>query len=117
MHFRDAEEPSIQLEWFRKVQNLVQDGFDTDQVAHGVLDARLRVEVEDAFTRDFLQLGADRGERLTHFRGQEHAEFADRGLPLLFPDNGFRGAWGRYVSGGAGRSSAGAWLIGRRAGA
>src|SRR2546421_7592447 len=29
-YFRDTEEPSSQLEWFRKVQNLVQDGFDTD---------------------------------------------------------------------------------------
>ena len=58
-HFGDAEEASSQLEWFRKVQNLVEDGFDTDQIAHRVLDARLRVEIEDAFTRDFLQLGAD----------------------------------------------------------
>lgn len=91
-HFGDAEEPPSQLEWFGKVQNLVQDGFDTDQIAHRVFDARLRVEIEDAFTCDFFQLGADRGKRLTHFSGQEHAEFADGGLPFLLSDDGLRGA-------------------------
>src|SRR5678815_1794744 len=55
-HFGNAKEPTSQLERFGKVQNLVQDGFDADHIAHRVLDARLRVEVEDAFTRDFFQL-------------------------------------------------------------
>src|SRR5262245_196255 len=92
-HFGDAEEPSSQFEWFGKVKNLVQDGFDPNQIAHGVLDPRLRVEIQDTFTRDFFQLGADGGEWLTHFSGQKHAEFSDRGLPLLFSDNGLRRAW------------------------
>lgn len=103
--FGDAEEPSSQFERFGKVQNLVQDGFDPNQIAHGVFDPRLRVEIQDAFTRDFFQLGADGGERLTHFSGQKHAELPDRGLPLLFSDNGLRRAWGDSDSGGAGWSS------------
>src|SRR6185295_12480001 len=57
--FGNAEESTIQLERFRKIQNLVQDGFDPDQIAHRILDTRLRVEVENAFTSDLLQLRAD----------------------------------------------------------
>ena len=91
-HFGDAEEPSSELKRFREVQNFIQDGFDTDQIAHRILDTRLWVEVEDPFTRDFFQLGADRSERLTNLCGQEHAELADGGLPLLFSDYGLRGA-------------------------
>ena len=53
-HFGDTKESSSQFERFGKVQNLVQDGFDTNQIAHGVLDARLRVEIENPFTRDFF---------------------------------------------------------------
>src|SRR4029077_10858610 len=100
-YFGNPDEPTIQLERFRKIQNLVQDGFDPDQIAHRILDARLWVEVEDAFTSDFFQLGADRSERLTHFCRQEHADLADRGLPLLFSNDGLRGTWGHRCPGGA----------------
>ena len=52
--FRDADQPSIQLEWFGKIQNLIEDRFDTDQIAHGIFHARLRIEIEDAFSRHFF---------------------------------------------------------------
>ena len=91
-YFGNSEEPPSQLEWFGKVQNLVQDGFDTDQIPHGIFDACLGVEIQDPFTRDFFQLGADRGKRLTHFSREEHAEFADCGLPFLLSNDGLRRA-------------------------
>src|SRR5688572_10607459 len=100
-HFGNAEEATSQFERFCKIQNLVQDCFDSDQIAHGILDACLRVEVEDAFTSDFLQLGANRGERLTHFGGQKHAELADRRLPLLLSDDGLRRTWSDRCPGGS----------------
>ena len=106
-YFGNADEPTIQLERFRKIQNLVQDGFDPDQIAHRILDARLWVEIEDAFTSDFFQLSADRSERLAHFCRQEHAELADRCLSLLFSDDGFRGTWSDCGSGRACWSSGG----------
>jgi hypothetical protein len=37
-------------------------------------------------------LCADRGERLAHFSREEHAEFADCGLPFLLSNNWLRGA-------------------------
>src|ERR1043165_5599811 len=93
-HFRDTDKPPSQLEWFGKVQYLVQDGFDADQIAHRVLHACRRVEIEDAFTRDFFQLCADRGERLAHFSGEEHTEFPNRSLPFLLSDHGLRWSGG-----------------------
>jgi hypothetical protein len=55
-HFRNAAEATIELERFGKVENLIQDRFDSNHIPHGVFDARLRIEIEDAFTRYFFEL-------------------------------------------------------------
>jgi len=94
-NFRNADQASIQLKRFGEIQNLIENRFDPDQIAHGIFHARLRIEIEDAFSRDFFQLGAYGSQRLTDFGGEKCAEFADRGLPLLLADYGFQ--WDRSL--------------------
>src|SRR5574337_881997 len=80
---------TTEFQRLRVVEDLVQNRFDADQVAHRILDACLRVEVEDSFTGYLLELRSNGGEGFTDFGRQEGAELADRGLTFLFPNNGF----------------------------
>jgi hypothetical protein len=67
--FGNPAEVPVQLQWFGEVQNLVQDRFDSNKVAHGVFHACLWIEVQDTFAGHFFELCANRGQGLPNFCG------------------------------------------------
>ena len=64
-YLRNPAEMAIELKWFGEVENFIENGFDPDQITHGIFDSRLWIEVENPFTGDFLQLRSNRGQRFT----------------------------------------------------
>ena len=58
-------EMAIEFERLGEVEDFIENGFDPNQITHGILNARLWIEVENPFAGHFFQLRSNRGQWLT----------------------------------------------------